>query len=342
MIKKASILLFALAGTCLTAGAQRGSRNNQPKPAAPTPAPGGNNGGFTKTPRGMQYKFITDAPGSPAQTGDQIVVHVRQFVDDSLFFDSHAQPGGQPAQVQIQPPQFNGDIAEGLVMLSAGDKAVLRMPIDSIPVPAGQSLPPMFKGHRFLDFEVDVQAVKNRAQVEAEQQAAQAEQQRRIQEMQAREASQGPVDDSLIRMYLKKKGIKNFKRTPSGLYYVITKMGTGPKPATGDKVNMNYTGRTTIDTVFDSNVLPSFGHVQPFEFGLGQGQVIKGWDEGIAMLPKGSKATLFIPSQLAYGSQSPSPKIPPFSVLVFDVEVMGITKSTTPPVDVMPTPQPRQ
>ncbi len=75
---------------------------------------------------------------------------------------------------------------------------------------------------------------------------------------------------------------------------------------------------------FDSNVDPQFQHVQPFEFMLGKGSVIKGWDEGIALLKKGGKATLFIPSTLAYGANSPSPKIPAHSVLVFEVELNEI------------------
>jgi FKBP-type peptidyl-prolyl cis-trans isomerase len=85
---------------------------------------------------------------------------------------------------------------------------------------------------------------------------------------------------------------------------------------------MNYTGMTLAGAKFDSNVDPQFNHVQPFWFNLGMGQVIKGWDEGIALMPKGSKGTLYIPSTLAYGAQSPSPLIPANSVLVFDVEVV--------------------
>jgi FKBP-type peptidyl-prolyl cis-trans isomerase len=75
---------------------------------------------------------------------------------------------------------------------------------------------------------------------------------------------------------------------------------------------------------FDSNVDPKFNHVQPFEFTVGIGQVIKGWDEGLQLLNKGGKAKLIIPSSLAYGSRGAGAAIPPNSPLVFDVEVTDI------------------
>ena len=110
--------------------------------------------------------------------------------------------------------------------------------------------------------------------------------------------------------------------TPSGLYYVITKQGAGNNAKPEQYVYVNYTGHLLNGTVFDSNIDPKFNHVQPFWFNLGVGQVIKGWDEGIGLMPKGSKGTLYIPSGLAYGAQSPSPLIPANSVLIFDVEVV--------------------
>ena len=111
-------------------------------------------------------------------------------------------------------------------------------------------------------------------------------------------------------------------KTASGLEYTITEKGNGKKPQIGDKVVVHYTGKLTNDTVFDS----SKKRGQPFTFKLGAGQVIKGWDEGIALMPKGTKGTLYIPSTMAYGAQSPTPLIPANSVLVFDVEVVDFKK----------------
>ena len=93
---------------------------------------------------------------------------------------------------------------------------------------------------------------------------------------------------------------------------------------TGDTVSMNYTGRLEDGTVFDSNVDPKFGHVEPFVFTLGAGQVIPGWDKGIVGMQVREKKTLTIPSEDAYGERSVGDVIPPNATLIFEVELLGI------------------
>jgi FKBP-type peptidyl-prolyl cis-trans isomerase len=93
---------------------------------------------------------------------------------------------------------------------------------------------------------------------------------------------------------------------------------------TGDTVSVNYTGKLENGTVFDSNVDPKFGHVQPFEFTLGAGQVIPGWDKGIVGMKVGEKKTLTIAPEDAYGASGVPGAIPPNSTLIFDVELLGI------------------
>jgi len=91
----------------------------------------------------------------------------------------------------------------------------------------------------------------------------------------------------------------------------------------GDVLSMNYTGRLEDGTVFDSNVLAEFGHVEPFSFTLGAGQVIAGWDEGLAGMKIGEKRTLTIPPEKGYG-QTGAGSIPPNATLIFDVELIDI------------------
>lgn len=91
----------------------------------------------------------------------------------------------------------------------------------------------------------------------------------------------------------------------------------------GDVLVMNYTGRLTNGTVFDSNVDPKFNHVEPFKFVLGAGQVIAGWDEGLLGMKIGEKKTLTIPPEKGYGARAVGP-IPANSTLIFDVELVGI------------------
>ena len=95
----------------------------------------------------------------------------------------------------------------------------------------------------------------------------------------------------------------------------------------GDTLVMNYTGRLTDGTVFDSNVDPKFGHVQPFEFVLGAGTVIKGWDIGLVGMKVGQKKTLTIPPEDGYGSRAVPTQfgsIPANSTLIFEVELLAI------------------
>ncbi len=113
-------------------------------------------------------------------------------------------------------------------------------------------------------------------------------------------------------------------KTESGMYILVTKKGTGELVKQGQQVTMNYTGKTLDDKVFDSNTDPKFGHVEPFTFIAGAGQVIQGWDIGVQLLNVGSKATFYIPSRLAYGAEGAGKAIKPFSVLIFDVEVTDV------------------
>lgn len=92
----------------------------------------------------------------------------------------------------------------------------------------------------------------------------------------------------------------------------------------GDRVSMNYTGRLEDGTVFDSNVDPRFGHVEPFTFTLGAGQVISGWDKGIVGMKVGEKKTLALPPEEAYGASGVPGVIPPNATLIFDVELLEI------------------
>ncbi|MBT8271670.1 MAG: peptidylprolyl isomerase [Bacteroidia bacterium] len=111
-----------------------------------------------------------------------------------------------------------------------------------------------------------------------------------------------------------------FEKTASGLRYQILQKGDGPKAQKGQMVSVHYKGQLSDGTVFDS----SYKRSQPIDFPLGKGQVIPGWDEGIALLNVGDKARLVIPSELAYGSSGASGVIPPHATLVFDVELMSV------------------
>ena len=122
--------------------------------------------------------------------------------------------------------------------------------------------------------------------------------------------------EEFLKLNAKKDSVQT---TPSGLQYKVIIMGTGEKPQPTQKVKVHYEGRLIDGTVFDS----SFKHGKPVTFPCNQ--VIKGWTEALCMMPVGSKWELYVPQQLAYGDREQG-KIPPFSTLVFTVELLSIEK----------------
>ena len=120
---------------------------------------------------------------------------------------------------------------------------------------------------------------------------------------------------------------REVKKTASGLQYIMVKEGIGDFPKEGQQVFVHYTGYLEDGNIFDSSVERG----QPLPFPLGKGRVIKGWDEGVALLKKGGKARLIIPPELGYGERGYPGLIPQNATLTFDVELIEIKVATPAP-----------
>ncbi|MEZ5016249.1 MAG: FKBP-type peptidyl-prolyl cis-trans isomerase [Flavipsychrobacter sp.] len=265
---------------------------------------------FKTTERGLGYMMVKDVKGTQyPQDGDMVEFHITTVYEDSIMFDSKKQNNGKPVQFKWKEPSFNGDLMEGIKMLTAGDSAVFRVLVDTI-IATGQRKQDWMDTGKYVYYSIALKTVKTQEQINMEKGE--------------KAGAQKETDEKLLAEYFAKNKIQP-KKTASGLYYVINQEGTGATPTKGQTVAVNYTGRTIDGKAFDSSTDPAFGHVSPLEFPIGQGRVIAGWDEGISLLNKGAKGVLYIPSYLAYGENTPDPnKIPANSILIFDVELVDI------------------
>ena len=138
--------------------------------------------------------------------------------------------------------------------------------------------------------------------------------------------AQGDVNHKAAAKFLAENGKKpDVVTTASGLQYRVLAPGSGPSPKPTDEVTVNYTGKLLDGTEFDS----SYKRGEPAKFALNH--VIPGWSEGVGLMKAGSKYELFVPPSLAYDLRTPTPAIPPGSMLIFTVELMSFKASPPPP-----------
>ncbi|WP_190277252.1 FKBP-type peptidyl-prolyl cis-trans isomerase [Taibaiella lutea] len=266
--------------------------------------------GFTIDSTGLDYKWITRGTDTQtARVGDFGEMNVVFKIGDTIMINTLEMNNHMPVPQQFQAPSMKGDLMGGLLKMKAGDSVVFRMLMDTLAERANQPKPNWVKPGDYATWEVKMVSIKTKDQMEA----ATLEKENR----------QLAIDDKILTEYFKSHKIQNVKKTASGLYYTILKQGSGTLPKTGQRVTVNYTGKRLDGVKFDSNVEPAFNHVEPFSFLLGKRNVIKGWDEAIALMKKGTKATFYIPSTLAYGDRNGDEKIPPNSILIFDIELLS-------------------
>ncbi len=265
-----------------------------------------------KTPGGIEYKIIKAGNGTRIAGGDMVFFKLIAKNADSTIMNSANSSEFGNYRAQINEKFVKGNFDEVMTMLGPGDSAFFKINADTFYLNYfHQPTPAFIKKASTVDFYVNIDSVITKATMDA-----------RKQEMDKKNKEKEAAEPALIEEYIKSSG-KNFTKTASGLYYIITKKTGGKLPASGDMISANYTGMLFNGTVFDTNSKSG----KPFEFVLGGHQVIAGWDEAFALMHEGETATLVIPSALAYGGQNAGPEIGPFTPLVFEVELLKISKS---------------
>ncbi|MDR1180657.1 MAG: FKBP-type peptidyl-prolyl cis-trans isomerase [Bacteroidales bacterium] len=254
--------------------------------------------GFEKAESGLYYKFYLENTTKHVPDYDEII---SIFMTIQTENDSFVQ---EPKHITIvmQKPKFKGDIFDALALMHEGDSATFIINAKQYYDKYNYSQIPSFvkDDKTMLWFTIKVDSILSFEQ---------------YQTIINNIRQENELKDMLS--YMQQNNISASSST-SGLFYSETKAGTGNSPKPGQFCTVNYTGTLLDGTLFDSSI----GR-EPFSFQLGAGQVIQGWEEGVAMMKKNGKATLIIPSHLAYGERSMG-NIPAYSPLVFEVELIDI------------------
>jgi FKBP-type peptidyl-prolyl cis-trans isomerase FkpA len=269
--------------------------------------------GEATTPSGFKYTLHTNGDGQKPNVGDYVLFHIRQMKGDEVMFDS--RKSGEDQIVQISEGKKDNPIEDVLAILTEGDSATVEVVIDTVP-----DLPPDLQGVKSLTFHIKINDVKTEEEFQAFQEEKMAEMKAEAEKFQVREEEVAAMVKETVNKYNNGELKDQLQDTQFGLKYIIHEEGTGPMPTPGQQVKVAYYGVLKDGTMFDN----SFKRGEPLKFPIGQGRVIPGWDYGIPLFKEGTKATLFIPSDLGYGTEGSPPNIPGDSELIFYIELIEV------------------
>lgn len=275
------------------------------------------------TESGLTINRLLKGDGEEVESRQILIMNLLiKNEEDSIIINTYEQGIPRPAaKVDSIWESNQGTIEEILYYLAKGDSVNCSLPANKI---YKGIFPQGVNDQDFLNVTISIEDVVDKEEF--------AEYRKKM--LIKVESKKKEEDIELIKNYLQENNIEA-NRTESGLYYIIHEGGQGELVLAGQKINAHYTGKVLGGDYFDSSVKEVAQEIgkyderrepyQGFSFVVGKGQVIKGWDEGFQLLKKGSKATLYIPSGMAYGARARSEVIKAHSILVFDVEVLEIT-----------------
>ncbi len=274
---------------------------------------------YRKTAGGMPYQLYKGKDTQRVFARNILKVNLSYKVKDSVYFSSF---GKMPVYMSVNPEPQPYDISEILTKLRIGDSVIATQMMDTFIKRNPAGLPPEFKkGDRIITTLKVIGIFTSDSAASADEEK----------EKKALLASE--ID--FLGKWLAGKNIP-VEKSPSGLYVHVTNPGSGSLADSGKYVTLNYTGTTLDGKKFDSNVDTTFQHVGPISFTVGDGQMVKGFDEGVRFLRVGGTGTVYVPSILAYGARPrPGSGIKPFENLVFDLTIVDV-KDKAPVPEVIP------
>lgn len=279
---------------------------------------------FEKGEGDMLYKIHTDKSGETIKEGDFVAFKaIEKTEGDSVLYSSYDYD--RPSLLVKEKSVFKGDLFAALGLLSEGDSATFKINIDSMVQKMGRPQP-SDTTKKYLVYTIKIDKVIPKGKLTDSLFRG------KIDAFLKTEMDQAKTGEAnKVKAYVSAKSLKPTV-TASGLNYVVTTQGSGPKANPGDTVLVNYTGMFLSGKVFDSSLAEvakkngTFNPQRPYEplkLPVGMNGSIAGFEEGLMLLPKGAKATLILPSSLAYGEQG-NQGIPPFTPLIFEVDVVNI------------------
>jgi FKBP-type peptidyl-prolyl cis-trans isomerase len=268
--------------------------------------------GFKKTKNGLHYKFHVKTDSPRAQLGDIIIAEIWVYMGEELEYTNEGAP--EP-MFQVMESQHAGDLMEALMMIGAGDSVTFAFNLETL----RQHNPgmPEDPNNKFLFYTIKVEGVYSEAEFEIKMEE---------------DRIRGEVEEAeRLAAYISEQGI-TVKPNADGVFVIVKTRGTGAVASRGKSIEINYIGRLLDGTVFDtsledvareSGLWTPEGRFEPLPFQVGVGQLIIGMDNALVDMRVGTKATLIIPSNVAYGARAQG-SIPAFSTLVFDVEIVSV------------------
>ncbi len=268
---------------------------------------------------GYEYVNHTNLEGETPEPGSFAYFQAYMRNGDSVVYSTRTQEQTPFVQIPAEGAPRMGKpspVEDVVAELAIGDSATVAINIDTLP-----RKPRGFENTSEILYDVVLVEVLDAAAHQERMAALQAKQQAKADETKAMLPQVEQTLNTTLEQYRNGELGDQLQETASGLKYVIHEEGTGEQAAAGKNVSVHYYGALAEDgSKFDT----SYERGQPITFPLGQGQVIPGWDEGIALLKEGAKATLLIPSDLGYGAQGAPPRIPGGAELAFYVELVEV------------------
>jgi len=264
---------------------------------------------------GYSYKVYKTGNGQIPNVGDQVYFNMDIYDDSDSLLQTYREQQILPSMAILAVDDLNrkkNAILDVLSDLSVGDSVGIIVPIDSVP-----NLPPGFSDIEYIEYRIVSEEILSKVEHQAKMDAIKKEQTEKAEALKARYPDVEALAYATIQNY-KAGRLSDLQETPNGVKYFIHEKGDGILPTKDRMVSMLYHG-SLMDPIkkFDD----SFTRGRGYSFRVGQGSVIKGWDEAALHLPVGTKASLFIPAEMGYGAQGFPPEIPGGSELYFYVEV---------------------